>query len=83
VVFEFGRVIHAEFGALTGESAFAALVSAAQHDPTGTFRFQPAEESSVSSGPRSIQKNLDQLLLSIASHMDEGRAAAGAPPPRT
>ncbi len=81
LLFESGRVIHAEFAGLTGESAFAALVSSAQHDPEGTFRFRPAADSGSGAGPRTIQKNLDQLLLSIASQIDEGRAPAGAPPP--
>jgi len=79
LLFESGRVIHAEFGGLTGESAFAALVAAAQHDPEGTFRFKPA--TGADAGPRTIQKNLDQLLISVASEIDEGRAPTGAPPP--
>jgi CheY-like chemotaxis protein len=79
LLFESGRVIHAEFGGLTGESAFAALVASAQHDPEGTFRFKPATGDST--GPRTIQKSLDQLLISVASEIDEGRAPMGAPPP--
>jgi CheY-like chemotaxis protein len=79
VLFESGRVIHAEFRGLTGESAFGALVAAAQHDPEGTFRFKPATGADAS--PRTIQKSLDQLLISVASEIDEGRAATGAPPP--
>ena len=79
VLFESGRVIHAEFAGLSGESAFAALVAAAQHDPEGTFRFKPA--TGADAGPRTIQKNLDQLLISVASEIDEGRASTGAPPP--
>ena len=79
VLFESGRVIHAEFAGLSGESAFAALVAAAQHDPEGTFRFKPA--AGADAGPRTIQKNLDQLLISVASEIDEGRAPTVAPPP--
>jgi DNA-binding response OmpR family regulator len=79
--FDSGRVVHAEFASRTGESAFAAMVSAAQSDPEGTFRFKPAAELPAGAGPRTIQKSVDQLLLSIASEIDEGRAAAGAPPP--
>ena len=79
LLFESGRVIHAEFAGGTGESAFAALVNAAQHDPEGTFRFKPA--TGAGAGPRTIQKSLDQLLISVASEIDEGRAATGAPPP--
>lgn len=84
LLFDFGRVVHAEFAGRTGESAFAALVSSAQFDPEGTFRFKPVDELPAGSGPRTIQKSVDQLLLSVASEIDEGRAAAGvpSPPPR-
>jgi DNA-binding response OmpR family regulator len=81
LLFDSGRLVHAEFASRTGESAFAVMVSAAQSDPEGTFRFKPAAELPAGSGPRTIQKSVDQLLLSIASEIDEGRAAAGVPPP--
>jgi len=81
LLFDSGRVVHAEFGGRTGESAFAALVSSAQFDPEGTFRFKPTEKEPLGSGPRTIQKSVDQLLISVASEIDEGRAAAGVPPP--
>lgn len=81
LLFDSGRVVHAEFAGLTGESAFAALVSSAQFDPEGTFRFKPTEKQPAGSGPRTIQKSVDQLLISVVSEIDEGRAAAGMPPP--
>ena len=81
LLFDSGRVVHAEFAGRTGESAFAAMVIAADSDPEGTFRFKPAVELAAGSGPRTIQKTVDQLLLSIASEIDEGRAAAAMPPP--
>ena len=81
LLFDSGRVVHAEFAGRTGESAFAALVSSAQFDPEGTFRFKPTEKPEPDSGPRTIQKSVDQLLISVASEIDEGRAAAGVPPP--
>jgi DNA-binding response OmpR family regulator len=81
LLFDSGRVVHAEFASRTGESAFAAMVSAAQSDPEGTFRFKPSDDLPAGSGPHTIQKSVDQLLLSIASEIDEGRAATGAPPP--
>jgi len=85
LLFDSGRVVHAEFAGRTGESAFAALVSSAQFDPEGTFRFKPADKLPAGSGPRTIQKSVDQLLISVASEIDEGRAEAGVPPspPRT
>ena len=81
LLFDSGRVVHAEFASRTGERAFAALVNAAQSDPQGTFRFNPGAELPAGSGMRTIQKSVDQLLLSIASEIDEGRATAGLPPP--
>ena len=81
LLFDSGRVVHAEFDSRTGESAFAAMVGAAQTDPEGTFRFKPVAELPEGSAPRTIQKSVDQLLLSIALEIDEGRAAAGMPPP--
>ena len=80
LLFDSGRVVHAEFDSRSGESAFAAMVGAAQTDPEGSFRFKPAVEPE-GGAPRTIQKSVDQLLLSIASEIDEGRAAAGMPPP--
>jgi DNA-binding response OmpR family regulator len=84
LLFDSGRVVHAEFASRTGEGAFAAMVSAAQSDPEGTFRFKPAAVLPAGSEGRTIQKSVDQLLLSIASVIDEGRVAgAPLPPPRT
>jgi CheY-like chemotaxis protein len=85
LLFDSGRVVHAEFAGRTGESAFAALVSSAQFDPEGTFRFKPTDKLPAGAGPRTIQKSVDQLLISVASEIDEGRAEAGVPPspPRT
>ena|SRR2546425_1786832 len=72
VIFERGRVVHAEFGALESEAAFAALVAAAQRDVTGSFCFSPLEQVSPSV-PRSITRPIEQLLLSVAADIDEGR----------
>jgi DNA-binding response OmpR family regulator len=74
VVFERGRVVHAEFGALKAEAAFAALVVAAHGDAAGTFCFTPLEEVSPSIA-RSMDRTIEQLLLSVAAEIDEGRTA--------
>jgi DNA-binding response OmpR family regulator len=75
VLFDRGRVVHAEFGALTGERAFAALVATAHREGRGTFAFDPLE--SLGPGrPRTIERSVKQLLLSIAAEIDEGRAAS-------
>ena len=80
IVFDSGRIVHAEFGGRNGESAFGAMISSAQFDPAGTFRFKPGAELPASC-PRTIKKSVDQLLLSVASEIDEGQATAGMPPP--
>jgi len=80
IVFDSGRIVHAEFSGRNGESAFGAMISSAQFDPAGTFRFKPGAELPASC-PRTIQKSVDQLLLSVASEIDEGQATAGMPPP--
>jgi CheY-like chemotaxis protein len=80
IVFDSGRIVHAAFGGRDGESAFGAMISSAQFDPAGTFRFKPGAELPAGC-PRTIQKSVDQLLLSVASEIDEGQATAGMPPP--
>lgn len=72
VVFERGRVVHAEFGALTGEAAFSALVAAAQREAGGSFCFSPLEQL-TSSAARSMNRTIEELLLSTAAEIDEGR----------
>jgi|GEM_PF-1578131 len=77
IVFDRGRVVHAEFGAITGERAFATLVATAHREGTGTFAFEPREACDAAT-PRSMDRSVKQLLLSIAADIDEGRA--GSPP---
>jgi len=76
IVFEEGRVVHAEYDSRFGEAAFAALVSAT-HRSSGEFCFRPLERYSAIA-PRTIQRTVEQLLLSIAAEIDEGRTGARA-----
>lgn len=80
IVFERGRVVHAEFGLLTGESAFAALVTTAHRERKGAFAFD-ALERLVPGLPRTIDREVKQLLLSVAADIDEGRVASAATTP--
>lgn len=73
IVFKSGRVVHAEFGPKSGEPAFAALVSTAHRERAGKFCFIPSDGRAPSSGSATISKSTDQLLLSIATAMDEER----------
>ncbi len=72
IVFDRGRVVHAEFGRLTGETAFAALVATAHREGRGSFAFDPRERLDPAA-PRTIDHSVKQLLLGIAADIDEGR----------
>lgn len=79
VVFDHGRVVHAEFFGLIGETAFAALLVAAhgavRDEAHGNFVFNPLENGAVSA-TKTIHRDLKQLLLSAAAGIDEGRTDA-------
>src|SRR2546427_610846 len=79
IVSERGRVVHAEFFGLIGETAFAALVVAADGDAHGSFVFNPLETGPDKAG-RTINRDLRQLLLSAESGFDDGRADAAVAP---
>jgi len=73
LVFETGRIIHAEYGGLTGPRAFAALITAARAG--GGFCFTATGRDEVQGVTRTIEGSVDRLLLSAASDSDEGRMA--------
>ena len=79
VFFDRGRVVHAEFFGLIGETAFAALLVAAHGEANGNFAFNPLEAAAVN-GAKTIHRDLKQLLLSAAAEIDEGRADAAVAP---
>src|SRR5262249_38569547 len=71
ILFENGRIVHAGFKGLTGENAFAALMSTAQGEAQARFCFNRADRAQVAHLPRTISRSDDQLLLSIAAGIDE------------
>jgi len=73
ILFEKGRVVHAEYCNAVGEEAFGALLAACHADGAGRFCFLPSPAAEVSGLPRTIDKSLDQLLLSSATAIDEKR----------
>jgi CheY-like chemotaxis protein len=83
IVFDHGRVVHAEFFGLIGETAFAALLvaahGAARSDGHGSFVFRQLENGAAN-GTKTIHCDLKQLLLSAAAELDEGRAGAATAP---
>lgn len=77
IVFERGKVVHAEFGGVSGQRAFTALVAAAHRQAGGSFVFNPLD--SLAPGlPRTIARAVKQLLLDSATEIDEGRAGPPA-----
>src|SRR5438876_1455331 len=76
VVFDRGRIVHAEFGQLVGEPAFTAQVGTSHRAPGGTFFFNPME--AATSFQRTIERSVESLLLSTAAGIDEGRADTAA-----
>jgi CheY-like chemotaxis protein len=75
IVFEAGRVTHAEFSGQIGETAFGALVAASHRERGGKFCFIPVHRNELRSQPKTIDRGVDQLLLDVAKTMDEERRA--------
>ena len=71
ILFEAGRVVHAEFSGKTGEPAFAAMVGASQREGEARFCFNRCEREALAGRPRTISRSVEQLLLSVAQAMDE------------
>jgi CheY-like chemotaxis protein len=71
MLFERGRVVHAEYRSAVGEEAFGALLAASHGDGAGRFCFLPSSSGEASGMPRTIDKTVDQLLLSSATAIDE------------
>lgn len=86
ILFEAGRVVHAEFSGKTGEPAFAAMVVASQREGEARFCFNRAEREALAGRPRTISRSVEQLLLNVAQAIDEatrgadGRREAAASP---
>lgn len=73
IVFDRGRVVHAQFGRLRGEAAFSALLTAAHREGDGSFCFNPVagETDGGADQERTIDRSLGSLLLSTAAEIDE------------
>lgn len=71
MLFESGRVVHAEFGKQAGDGAFSALVMASHRDRGGHFSFIPIETQEAPHLPKTITKDLETLLLNVAVEIDE------------
>lgn len=76
ILFEAGRVVHAEFSGKAGEAAFAAMVVASQREGEARFCFNRAERDALAGRPRTISRSVEQLLLSVAQEIDETTQSA-------
>jgi CheY-like chemotaxis protein len=76
ILFEAGRVVHAEFAERSGEAAFAAMVAASQREGEARFCFNRADREAVAGRPRTISRTVEQLLLSVAQEIDESSERA-------
>ena len=76
VLFEGGRMTHAEFRGRTGEGAFGAILTACQREPYARFRFSRLDPADIEREPRTVSRSVEQLLLSLAVRIDEGGSSA-------
>jgi hypothetical protein len=75
IVFESGRVTHAEYGGQAGEPAFGALVAASHREGGGKFCFIPVHPNELRNQPKTVVRGVEQLLLDVARTMDEEKRA--------
>ncbi len=78
ILFETGWVVHAEFGGKTGEKAFNAIVMTSHQERSGSFSFTPLGAKEASDLPKTIQKDLETLLLNVAVEIDEIERGKGS-----
>ncbi len=73
IAFDSGRIVHAELGNTTGETAFQSLLSASHRDRGGKFCFIPSDPRDLTNVPRTITRTVSQLLEAAAKPTDEER----------
>jgi CheY-like chemotaxis protein len=73
IAFDGGRIVHAEVGNTTGETAFQTLVAASHRESGGKFCFIPSAPRDLANVPKTITRSVSDLLLGAATAMDEER----------
>jgi hypothetical protein len=71
VAFESGRIVHAEVGNTTGETAFQSLVTASRQESSGKFCFIPAAPRDLANVPKTITRSVAELLTGTAQATNE------------
>ena len=73
IAFEAGRIVHAEVGNNTGETAFQSLVAAAHRDGGGKFCSIPSAPRDLANVPKTITRPVEELLSGAAAALNEER----------
>ena len=73
IAFDGGRVVHAEVGNTTGETAFQSLVAASHGDSGGKFCFIPSAPRDLANVPKTITRSVAELLAGAAQATNEER----------
>jgi hypothetical protein len=73
IAFDGGRIVHAEIGSTTGETAFQSLVAASRRERGGKFCFIPSAPRDLVHVPKTITRRIADLLVGAAGGIDEER----------
>jgi CheY-like chemotaxis protein len=73
IAFDGGRIVHAEIGNTTGETAFQSLVAASRRERGGKFCFIPSASRDLVHVPETITRRVADLLVGAAGGIDEER----------
>ena len=73
IAFDAGRIVHAEVGNTTGETAFQSLVAASHRESAGKFCFIPSAPRDLANVPKTITRSVAELLAGAAEPMNEER----------
>jgi CheY-like chemotaxis protein len=71
IAFDGGRIVHAEVGNTTGETAFQSLVAASHRENGGKFCFIPSASRDLANVPKTITRTVAELLNGAAQAMNE------------
>lgn len=78
VVFDHGQPVHAEYRGETGETALVTMLTTAHREDAGRFCFIPGDVGATGA-PRTIDRALTEVLLSVATAIDAGGATTPQP----
>jgi len=73
IAFDGGRIVHAEVGNTTGETAFQSLVAASHRESGGKFCFIPSAPRDLANVPKTITRSVAELLAGAAQATNEER----------